>query len=175
MIRALTVSCALVVASLPLSAIASTVPVVYASNPAGVCQGALPQFAGTLRARPLAIVNEGESTAFVTCALPHAEITAATGNEVAETASEVTLTVANTGTGNLTVSCSMVSGNGFGSSNSRSSTKSRQLGSNGSFELTWTSADVSNTAIVAPNFSCQLPPGAAITRVSKTFLRNVGF
>src|SRR5687768_17233327 len=34
---------------------------------AGVCQGALPAFAGTLRARPLAIGNEGASPAFVTC------------------------------------------------------------------------------------------------------------
>jgi hypothetical protein len=34
------------------------------------CQGALPNFEGALRKRPLALQNEGTSNAFVTCAIP---------------------------------------------------------------------------------------------------------
>jgi hypothetical protein len=34
------------------------------------CQGALPNFEGALRKRPLALQNEGTSSAFVTCAIP---------------------------------------------------------------------------------------------------------
>lgn len=34
------------------------------------CQGALPNFEGSLRKRPLALQNEGTGNAFVTCAIP---------------------------------------------------------------------------------------------------------
>lgn len=39
----------------------------YHQNAAANCQGALPAFAGTLRARPLGVGNEGATAAFVTC------------------------------------------------------------------------------------------------------------
>lgn len=38
------------------------------SSAAGLCQGALPVMDTALRKRPLAVVNEGDSPAFVTCA-----------------------------------------------------------------------------------------------------------
>lgn len=38
------------------------------SGAAGLCQGALPAMDAQLRKRPLAVVNEGNSPAFVTCA-----------------------------------------------------------------------------------------------------------
>jgi hypothetical protein len=38
------------------------------SSAAGLCQGALPVMDTALRKRPLAVVNEGESPAFVSCA-----------------------------------------------------------------------------------------------------------
>ncbi len=34
------------------------------------CQGALPNFEGSLRKRPLALQNEGATSAYVTCAIP---------------------------------------------------------------------------------------------------------
>ena len=39
-------------------------------NAVGNCNGALPGFEGALRKRPLAIANEGTSSAFVSCTLP---------------------------------------------------------------------------------------------------------
>lgn len=42
----------------------------HSFNAPAHCQGALPNFEGNLRKRPLALHNEGASTAFVTCAVP---------------------------------------------------------------------------------------------------------
>jgi hypothetical protein len=39
------------------------------SGPVNHCQAALPVFDGKIRKRPLAVVNEGDSNAFVTCSL----------------------------------------------------------------------------------------------------------
>lgn len=38
------------------------------SNPVGLCQGALPVYETSLRSRPLAVTNEGQTPAYVTCA-----------------------------------------------------------------------------------------------------------
>ena len=40
----------------------------FQQNGAGACQAALPAYEGLIRKRPMAIQNEGVSTAFVTCA-----------------------------------------------------------------------------------------------------------
>lgn len=39
-------------------------------NASAHCQAALPVFDGLIRKRPLAVVNEGQAGAFVTCAIP---------------------------------------------------------------------------------------------------------
>jgi len=36
-------------------------------NPTAICQGALPNFEGAIRKRPLAVQNEGATPSFVTC------------------------------------------------------------------------------------------------------------
>jgi len=38
------------------------------ANAVGRCQGALPNYEGAIRKRPLAVQNEGTGSAFVTCA-----------------------------------------------------------------------------------------------------------
>lgn len=38
-------------------------------TPVNNCQGALPSYEGKIRKRPLALANEGDSAAFITCAL----------------------------------------------------------------------------------------------------------
>ena len=40
-----------------------------AANAAGNCQGALPNFEGSIRKRPLGVQNEGTALSFVTCSL----------------------------------------------------------------------------------------------------------
>lgn len=54
-------------AVMSIDADAATLPRVSATNPAGICQGALPAFETAIRKRPLAVQNEGDSTTFVTC------------------------------------------------------------------------------------------------------------
>lgn len=39
------------------------------SNAVDICQGSLPSFEGALRKRPLAIANEGTTSAFVSCSI----------------------------------------------------------------------------------------------------------
>lgn len=55
-------------AALPSAANAAPVVRVFATNPAGICQSALPVFDGVIRKRPKAVANEGSSGSFVTCA-----------------------------------------------------------------------------------------------------------
>lgn len=40
------------------------------SNATGVCQGALPVYDTEIRKRPLALRNEGDASAYVSCSLP---------------------------------------------------------------------------------------------------------
>lgn len=49
---------------------AGTLPLqrVFSTNPAGICQSALPVFDGQIRKRPKAVQNEGTTAAFITCA-----------------------------------------------------------------------------------------------------------
>ena len=66
----------------------------------GLCQGALPAFAGTLRARPLAIQNEGATVAFATCVVPGR----------LSPWRVVDVAVVNQGATHATVSCTLVHG-----------------------------------------------------------------
>ncbi len=136
---------------------------------AGICQGALPVFSATLRARPLGILNEGSQTAFVTCALQG-------DNTVARGATALYLRVSN-GTGApATVSCTLV--NGFGNSNSFTPVyvpKTANLPANAGTGLVWEPADLGNgsSTISFPQFSCALPPGASIHYISRTYQEEV--
>ena len=70
-------------------------------NAGAFCQGALPAFAGTLRTRPLAVVNEGSEPAFLTCSL---------SGGVDSRFLEVEAVVINGGAATQTVSCTLVDG-----------------------------------------------------------------
>jgi hypothetical protein len=52
---------------LPATAMAVDEEMETAANATANCQGALPNFEGSIRKRPLAVQNEGTATAFVTC------------------------------------------------------------------------------------------------------------
>lgn len=60
---------AVVVAGVAQAGVATVERTQYFNAPAH-CQGALPNFEGALRKRPLALQNEGTTNAFVTCAIP---------------------------------------------------------------------------------------------------------
>jgi hypothetical protein len=55
--------------ALPAGASAQVRSIQVASNATASCQGALPNFEGAIRKRPLAVQNEGNTAAFVTCSL----------------------------------------------------------------------------------------------------------
>lgn len=69
-------------------------------TPVNNCQGALPSYEGRIRKRPLALANEGDSAAFVTCALSSEEQDL--GN------AEVGAMLTNTGDSTVVVRCTLV-------------------------------------------------------------------
>lgn len=69
-----------------------------------MCQGALPNYEGSFRKRPLAIKNEGTTAAFLTCGL-NSQFDASTGG-----VPEVILVVTNRNAAATDVSCTLVDG-----------------------------------------------------------------
>jgi hypothetical protein len=97
---------AMLVAPLLAAAIAAPAAAqsIVRQNAAGMCQGALPQFAGTLRARPLGVINEGGSSAFVTCSLPGVD----------GVSHNMEIIITNRGSSDQTINCTAVSGRVLG-------------------------------------------------------------
>jgi hypothetical protein len=69
-----------------------------------MCQGALPNYEGNFRKRPLAVANEGASNAFLTCGLT-SQYDSSTGG-----VPEVILIVTNRNAANTDMSCTLVDG-----------------------------------------------------------------
>lgn len=121
-------------------------------NAAGMCQGALPQFAGSLRARPLALANEGTSDAFITCSL------------VAENARRyqfINPLFFNRSGVATTATCTIVTGHVHSSPWYYTRTVSLPAGGGASIELTPNGADPSNMF----NMNCRLPAGVELNYI----------
>lgn len=151
------------------TAIAASIERTDYQSAAGICQGALPAFAGTLRMRPMGIVNEGSQTSFVTCAV-QGDYTVARG------ASALFLRVSNGTNASASVTCTLV--NGYGNSNAFTPvyvTKSAQMAANAGASLIWEATDLGNgsSTIQFPQFSCALPPGTSIHYISRTYQEEV--
>ena len=149
--------------------LAATIERTDYQSAAGMCQGALPAFAGTLRFKPLGIVNEGSQTAFVSCAVQG-------DNLAARGATAIYVRVSNGNATDSIVTCTLV--NGFGNSNSFTPiyvSKTAQMTANAGRGLSWEPADLGNgsTTIQFPQFSCSLPPGTAIHYISRTYNEEV--
>lgn len=67
---AITLAAFAVAIGLSLSARAGTIDKMDGFQAAAACQGALPNYEGSFRKRPLAVANEGVASAFLTCATP---------------------------------------------------------------------------------------------------------
>ena len=137
---------------------------------AGVCQGALPAFAGTLRARPLAVGNEGAAVAFVTCALRSDDRGASTAR-TARTA----IRLGNTGaSGSVTINCTFV--HGFGSPGVVPTylTRSVVVAAGGSSFVEITPADLDATEVRYAQWSCALPPNAVVYYVNRHYNLEIG-
>lgn len=133
------------------------------TNASGTCQGALPAFAGTLRARPLALGNEGGSAAFATCSIP-----SGSAGTTSKAITEAYAYVTNSGSSTATVTCTLVDGY---SDEASYLPKSATLAAGSSTLLQWSSTELPGapTKFKSPNFSCSLPPGTAIYWIGHSF------
>ncbi len=133
-----------------------------AANAAARCNGALPSFEGNLRKRPLAVNNEGTSTAFVTCAFEIDDEQAING------ADYYGAYFINKGTAAANVTCTGVSGieTGAGGATVVYKSKSVLVPPNGTAQapLFFDSlTDYGGLAIYPLTaISCQIPPGVGI-------------
>lgn len=143
------------------AAVAQTATYGYSNvNAAGPCQGALPAFAGTLRARPLGLQNEGTGTAFVTCALERI------GGQEARHTEYVRLAMANQGTTAATIGCTIVYGTADDGADYGS--KSVTVPAQGFARLLFTADDLpeGQVSFGTVSLSCALPPSTGIGEVA---------
>lgn len=135
-------------------------------NGGSACTGALPTCEGALRKRPLAIVNEGASNAFVTCSLPVEE-----SNASFPTLGYLKLQ--NTGSAAVTIECSLVAGAQW--EGSVVQPKSIPMGANSALLVNWApAAGATYLPRRTVNFSCMLPPGTGIAYAGKVYMEDVG-
>lgn len=142
------------------------------TNPAGVCQGALPAFETAIRKRPLAIQNEGTSHAFVTCAFTSQG--SISPDDEGNPAYVSVYVSSNSGT-ELIISCTGVSGYQRGDKEFIVKT-ARAPASGGPVQLSWTAAEFEGAPVQFPSgffgISCNLPPGAAINETYVIFVER---
>ncbi|MBJ6981488.1 hypothetical protein [Luteimonas sp. MC1572] len=138
----------------------------------GICQPALSSHAATLRARPLAFVNEGEATAFVTCTFRGDPRAGARG------ATKVLAHVGNVGTAVAAVSCTFVEGRQLGGqSNAVYRTKSTSVfGGSPGTALTWQPSEIAGgpELIYQAAVQCALGPGGALHYISVFYDEDIG-
>lgn len=122
------------------------------------CQGALPAFAGTLRARPLALQNEGSAPAFVTCSLEGG--LANGGPQQSRRYSMFAAMLDNASAATVVVQCTAV--DPLLHTLPRYSSKSIQLAPGSRGMIQWTPANFGVAENGSPNISCALPPSVGL-------------
>jgi hypothetical protein len=143
------------------------------STAAGLCQPALPVFDGLIRKRPLAVQNEGDADAFVTCA--YTSDTQSSGNP--GNASFV-VSFINNGPENQTVSCTAVVGSTASSATYLPKVSPMILANAAAITVTsWNSTDNGGDTFgphLPVSLSCNLPPGVGIVTLVITASVDVG-
>ncbi len=139
-----------------------------------VCQGALPAFETAIRKRPLAVQNEGDAPAFVTCALNNP----GTSNGVTRISS-AQVYVQNLGNASRPVSCTAVNSSAVAAPAAAAYlTRTLQVppSATTSTEFSFAAGDFAGSPILLAGdtfgVSCNLPPGVGITG---TVLNNNNF
>lgn len=155
--------------ALPLDSHAADVTRDHVRAAADVCRPALPAYDGMLRTRPLAIVNESSSVAWVTCAV--------TGDMVGTTS---VIEIVFTGAGSGTRTCTLVSWRATNTGTTGVSAVGYQPGSTTALEgwesrIRWTHAIHNGGARYASAaVSCPLAPGDGIHHIRHMYSENVG-
>ncbi len=119
---------------------------------AGACKSALPVYDGLIRTRPLAVQNEGTSSAFVSCAQP--------ADPFGTRPRYILIYLINQGSTARTLSCTLV----VGSTSPSYSTKSLTVLPGMAREMEFASGGVLYSSGLHA-FSCNLPPGTGIREV----------
>jgi hypothetical protein len=151
---------------------AATVLAKMQQNGAGACQGALPAFAGSLRARPLALQNEGSASAFATCSPAYNDYESS-----AEGASAFNVRLVNNGPVAVEVSCTLVDGDISPSAEPVYLPDTVNVAPGATAVISWTQLDYpapQPDSILRPNVSCALPAGVGIAYVNYYFQRQIG-
>ena len=149
---------------------AATIPSKWKSHATGVCQSALPSGAGAvIRARPLAVQNEGSTNAFVTCSLPYNDTYVEQPN-----ANGMGLRIVNNTDSELLVTCTLVSG--FDPETAYYVVRNQLIPDHLANVMWFYPSDLPGApaTIPAPNISCSLPPGVGINYVFYYYDRQVG-
>lgn len=164
------VAFAAIVALMPQHASATRV----VAQGTAICQGALPAFETQIRKRPLALQNEGDASAFVTCSFNNPGI-----NSGGTRISSITVYLQNAAAGSRTVSCTAVNtGPGADTGAALYATRSIQVPRNatGSTALQFASSDFPGAPFLLPgesvSVSCNLLPGIGIA--STVLVNNAG-
>ncbi len=150
----------LLIATLSLAtsmpAMAATRDIDFMANATGFCQAALPSFEGLIRKRPLAVQNEGSTTAFVTCSP-----TSFQSFPIQSFGYGVYF--ANRSGGTVTVNCTGVTGVDLAVSPVYMP-KAVTISNNNSGSIYWSAAD-GLTSDYPFNVSCAIAPGVGITTI----------
>lgn len=129
----------------------AAVPKRYYQNGGSACTGALPTFEGSLRKRPKAITNEGDTTAFITCSADSDEMNSTNPNLVF-------ISLRNNGPATISVSCTLV--NGAEWSGSLATPQTISLAPGARFNNLWVPVSPATAfPYDSVNVSCALPPG----------------
>lgn len=132
----------------------------------GACQGALPSYEGNFRKRPLAVANEGASSAYITCGVRNDENTAMI--------STVELYVTNRNAADVDVGCTMVDGSidaTLDFANYYPQTVTTLAGRDGAFS--WSSASTA-PGFLFPSISCNVPAKVEANQVYTSIADFVG-
>jgi hypothetical protein len=155
----------------PSPADAATVQRYDVQGAAGACQPALASHAAALRTRPLAMVNEGSSPAFVTCT--YRGDPSASGRRI----SKVLVNVGNVSGSPGVVNCTFVNGRDGLDTAAVYRTKGALVNAGGAgVNLTWQPSEIAGTptTISRPAVQCTLPKGTAVHYISVTYDEDIG-
>lgn len=147
------------------SALAADEAHTLSASPVDRCQGALPNFEGAIRKRPLAVQNEGSTNAFITCAF------ATESGQALDGSRSLSTWFFNANAAATDVACTAVSGYQTGANEFVS--KSVSIGPGEQGQLFWNDADFAEEGLgdlVA--ISCNLAPGIGINDTYINWVEN---
>jgi len=140
----------------------------FVQNATGACQSALPVFDGQIRKRPLAVQNEGNASAFVSCSFTVTDRTAGGFDDI--------LLYSDNNTGSaIDMTCTMITGTT--GTTITAYPKTLSLPANSKTNLfRWRPVDNGgqNFDSYTINVSCNLPVGTGLTVSFLYFNENIG-